>query len=642
MIFLLTICSALLPLSDPADDTSRVFRLHDVVVTGTRSAVLVQELPSPVQVMDSAGLEQMNGPSLADKLKQVAGLNVRSYGGHGSLQSVSIRGMGSDYALILLNGVRFTTFQISTVDLGIFSGHDVERIEVANGGSSALYGADAVGGVINIMTKRPTGRTFASISQRTGSFGLSGLTAAAGGGGNGLFIRGSAEILRASNDFDFLYDDGRNVQRLNRAGADFLSKSVSLSLVRVFSENIVSTLSARYADAERGQPAAVTGPVQTNAARIHDKDLFFHSSTELNIAESMGLTMPIAFHYNRQTYFDPAVVSGGRPLDAYYENTIVTAAPFVRFDLSMGHSLTAGSEIVAASINSNELLPSRRQQYSGYLSSRHRFAGPVEVIVFPSLRYDAFSDIDGGLSSKIGVNAGLLGDPVIRLRASYGRNYRVPTFNDLYWINGGNHSLSPEHSLNGDAGVILGVEREMIAADIDVGYFWIDAVNKIVWQPGAQNRWTPVNIQSVSSSGLEVGMTLNALHDLVMVQYHHTFLRTVKTSAEGPNDASVNKILPFVPQEIATIAVGSSVAGFSANILYTFTGFRYETADNDPRYILPTVETMDANISYRFGIDPVSLRIKAEVNNLMNVQYQLITGYPMPLRNYIVTTELSL
>jgi vitamin B12 transporter len=642
MTLLLTYCLFILPSLSSAEDTTRVFRLNDVVVTGTRSAVIVQELPSPVQVMDSAGLSRLNGISIADKLKHSAGLSLRTYGGNGALQAVSVRGMGSDYSLILLNGIRYTTFQIGTVDLGIFSEHDVERIEIANGGNSALYGADAVGGVINIITKRPSGKPFFSLAHQIGSYGLSGYSVAAGGEVNHLFIRGAVDVKRASNHFDFRFDDGLTVQRLQRNGADFITKSASVSIQRIFSEKIISTISLRAVDAERGQPAAVTGPMQSNAARIHDKDLFFQSVTEMNMDANGTVTVPISYRINRQTYRDPALITNGTPLDAFYENNAFSFGPTYRYDITANHTVTAGGELVAARIISNELIPSKRDQYSGFISSNHRFLVPVEIRVFPSIRYDAFSDITGGISSKLGANIGLLKDPVLRIRGSYGRNYRVPTFNDLYWIEGGNPALTPEHSLNGDAGLVIGIEREKIAADFDVGYFWIDAGNKIVWRPGMNSRWSPVNIQSVYSSGWEIGMTVNALNDLLSLQYHHTVLRAVKTSADGPNDATVNKILPFVPQETATISAGSSFAGFSANILYNFTGFRYETADNDPRYFLPTVETLDANLTYQFQLDSYSLRIKGEVNNLTNVNYQMITGYPLPLRQYAVITEITL
>jgi outer membrane cobalamin receptor len=641
MKLIVTLSIICFTLTYSADDSTRVFRLNDVVITGTRTTVAIEKLPSSVQVLDSLELAQSNGTSLADKLMNIAGITLRSYGGNGSLHSVSVRGMGSDYALILVNGQRFTTFQISTVDVGIFSLNEVERIEIAGGGASSLYGADAVGGVINIITKKPTGKLFASFSQSIGSFGLNGYQATAGGGDERFSYRGSMELRRASNAFDFFFNNGNVKERLHRDGADYTLKNYSLNARTLLMEDIVTNYSLRYSAAERGQPAAVTNAVQNNLARIQDKDLFVSAATELKESEQIDISFPVSFHNNRQEYRDPHVVISGMPLSAHYENNIFNLTPAIRYSLTSDHRIVAGGDVAVASISSNELIPSKRLQLSGFFASQLRFFLPIEVIIFPSVRYDSFSDTDGDISPKVGINIGLLEEPIVRLRASYGKNYRIPTFNDLYWINGGNPHLHPERSLNADAGIIGGFQAPSVDASIELNYFSIAAKDKIVWQPGANGIWSPKNLQSVSSSGVELGFNLNMFDDLLMLNYSHNFLHSVKTSADFPNDDAQNKILPYVPQEFSNINIGSSYSGISLNVRYSFTGFRYESADNNPRYILPTYETVDANISYGFSMPAFTIRIKTEVNNLFNTQYQLVSGYPTPLRNFVFTTEFA-
>ncbi len=621
------------------EDSTRVFRLNDVVVTGTRTAIAIEKLSSSVHVVDSVMIAQSNGISVADVLKNSAALSLRSYGGNASLQSVSIRGMNSDYSLILLNGQRFTTYQISTVDVGIFSLMDVERIEIASGGNSSLYGADAVGGVVNIITKKPNGKISGSVLGSVGSFGMSGYQFSVSGGDEQLSLRGSMRMEHARNDFDFSYNDGMTKQAMKRNGADYLLKNYSLSGLAVFDEHIISNFSIRYSDANRGQPSAVTSIYQNNLARIHDKDVFANALTEITLSDAINFSLPFSFHYNHQTYSDPNLVIGGSSLSSFYRNRIWNITPTVRYSFSEHHSIVLGNDITDASITSNEVKISSRNQFSGFISSLHQFTIPFEVIVFPSLRYDSFSDTKGDISPKIGINIGVLDEPKLRLRSSYGKNYRAPTFNDLYWINGGNPNLNPERSLSFDAGMIAGFQYEIINADVEANYFSIDAKNKIVWQPGAGGIWSPKNLQSVSSKGIEISARINIFNDLLMLNYHHNFLQTIKTSAEMPNDETQNKILPFAPQEFSTIVVGSSFEGISVNVIYSFTGFRFQTADNNPRFILPTFEKTDANISYRFLFSSFSLRVKGEVNNIINAEYQLISGYPTPLRSYMMTTE---
>ena len=268
-------------------DTARQYIIKEVVVTGNRIPVPIEKLPSSVQVFDSLAIAQSSGISVADVVSHAAGVFLEGYGGNGALHSISIRGMGSDYSLILLDGQRYTTYQISTVDLGIFSLMDVDRIEIADGGGSSLYGSDAMGGVVNIITKKPSKKVEVSLAGSVGSFGMSGYEISAGGGDGQFSLRGSARTDRARNDFDFSFDDGLTTQLLKREGADYSLKNYALSSSAAVSQDVVATVSARYSDADRGQPSAVTSTSQNNLARIDDKGLFTTAALEIQQSQNV-------------------------------------------------------------------------------------------------------------------------------------------------------------------------------------------------------------------------------------------------------------------------------------------------------------------------------------------------------------------
>jgi vitamin B12 transporter len=615
--------------------------MQDVVITGTRGSIELTQLSTSVRVIDSLDLTQANGVTLAEKIRHSAGISMRSYGGNGALQSVSFRGLGSDYSLILIDGQRFTSFQISTVDVGIFQMNEIERIEIAPGGNSSQYGSDAVGGVINIVTKKPDAGTFLTIAQTFGSYGLSGYSVTAGGGDAAYSFRGGLDIRRASNNFKFLFNDGITEHILQRSGSDYLLKNYSFSTRTAITDEVESRSTVRYSVADRGQPSAATNAQQNNHGRINDHDLFMNSITEMNFDGSWTLTVPITYHTNRQTYFDPAVIMNGLPLDARYENNTFGTSPLIRYSLSSDHHFVSGAELTIASISSNEVFPSRREQISGFAASEHHLQFLTDVILYPSIRFDTFSDTDGDISPKLGINIGLWQAPSVRLRASYGKNFRVPTFNDLYWIGGGNPHLSPERSINLDAGLTAGLKSDDIDVDIELNYFSIDASNKIVWQPVAGTLWRPVNLQSVSSRGFEGRLSVNLWANLLMIDYSHNILSAKKISEDLPGDASKDMYLPHVPKEYSSFSIGSSLEALSVNLTYSFTGFRFETSDNNPRFILPAHDNIDANISYGVNVNGIWIRFRGEMNNLMNDSHVLFRGYPMPLRHYSFTTLLS-
>jgi outer membrane cobalamin receptor len=624
------------------EDSLRVYRMSDVVVTGTRTAIAVEKLPSSVRVIDGEAIDRNNGGSVADHVRRQAGITLRGYGGNGALQSVSVRGLGSDYSLVLVDGQRFTTDQISTVDLGIMTMNDVERIEIANGGNSSLYGSNAVGGVINIITKKPKEKFTVTLGGHIGSYGQSGYQLSGSGVVGRLSVRGSLYLDRARNDFDFKYDEGTGSESLRRTGADYSIKNVSFAARNTMSDNIVSNISVRYTDAHRGQPSAVTNKVQNNLARILDNDLFLNSTTDVQLSSSLAVSFPITYHAGTQRYDDPNLVINGIPLSAEYENASMKLSPLFRLTLSNEHIFDGGAELAVSSIASNEVHTVRREQGSLFIASHHTLHIPFEVIVFPSVRCDTYSDVDGDISPRLGVNIGLFDEPLIRIRSSVGRNFRVPTFNDLYWIDGGNPALKPERSVQTDAGIVGEYHFNDNVVFLETNVFIIETKNKIVWQPTGNNLWSPKNLQAVSSKGIEISATVRLLSDLLVVHYHHTFLRALKTSADGPGDMTRDKFLPFVPREQATVAAGTTVSGCMVNVVYSVTGYRFETADNNPRFVLPSYATVDFNIVQQFSGDWFSGRLKFEANNMTNTSYQYISGYPVPLRNYRVSAEVTL
>lgn len=614
--------------------------MNETVITGNRFQNELKNLSVSVQIIDSAALRNSNGSSVADIIKKEAGIFIRSYGAKGSLQSVSLRGMSSDYTLILVDGKRYTTFQIGTVDLGIFSLSDVERIEIIKGGNSSLFGADAVGGVINIITKKGSKEKYSTISHSIGSFGNQSFGIDVGGDADGVFIYAGGKFESGKNNFDFRYSDGLVDTILQRSGSNYSLSTFAFS-ASIIGEDLSSKLSFRVSKADRGQPSPVTSQFQNNLARINDEDAIIQLNFDWKISDKLLLNTSSSFRFNNETYRDPNLMIQGIPLSSYYVNRMLNVTPTVQYMVHEKHQIYFGTEIAYGNISSNEVQSAERYQFSIFASSQHQFSNVIELFLYPSIRYDSFNDVGEDISPKIGFNIGLESFPEIRLRASYGKNYRVPTFNDLYWNVGGNKNIRPERLLSGDAGIV--VSTDMIGKlELEANYFSIKTRDKIVWTPGESNIWVPLNVSAVSSTGIEVRTQASFFNDLLQLTHNYTITNVIKTSAEVTNDQTQGKRLRYTPRENASFRFGSTFSDLSLNIIYSFTGFRYLQSDNNPRFILSSFETVDVNISYSMQIDVFSIRLKGEVNNLFNEEYSFIYGYPMPLRNYVFSTQIHL
>jgi outer membrane cobalamin receptor len=132
------------------------YQLETIVVTATRTPQALRKSDADVTVITDADIRQSFAQHLGEALKGVPGINVGEYGGTGQNVSVGIRGSTAGQVLIMVDGVPVNDPQLGGLDLNLIALDDVERVEVVRGSSSALYGADAMGGVVNIITKTTT------------------------------------------------------------------------------------------------------------------------------------------------------------------------------------------------------------------------------------------------------------------------------------------------------------------------------------------------------------------------------------------------------------------------------------------------------------------------------------------------------
>ena len=143
-----------------AESKNSIDVLDDVIVTATRSAINTAEAPGSVTVITRKEIEQKNADSLLETLRGSAGISLQGVG-TGGRKGLSLRGMSSKHTLILIDGKRIPSTNDSIgpntdYQYDWIANNNIERIEIVRGPMSVLYGADALGGVINIITRKPT------------------------------------------------------------------------------------------------------------------------------------------------------------------------------------------------------------------------------------------------------------------------------------------------------------------------------------------------------------------------------------------------------------------------------------------------------------------------------------------------------
>ena len=166
---LVVLCCAL-GLLRPGPIYAENVKMDEVVVTATRTEALRYQTPASVTVISRKEIEEGQAATLSEVLRDVPGLDVVQQGGAGKTTSIFIRGAESRHTLVLIDGIRVNSPTAGGFDFADLNIGDVERIEIVRSPLSTLYGSDAIGGVIQIITKRGTASS-ATVGFEGGSYG---------------------------------------------------------------------------------------------------------------------------------------------------------------------------------------------------------------------------------------------------------------------------------------------------------------------------------------------------------------------------------------------------------------------------------------------------------------------------------------
>jgi vitamin B12 transporter len=623
------LCSAVWAQNQRGDST-KTYQLGEVVVTATRSPISIKDSPSPVEVIDLQQIQRMSGGTVADVLQDYSSMFVNTQGADAALKTVFLRGTSPANLLVLVNGSRVNSFQNGLVDFSLLPLNDVERIEIVHSGSSALYGADALGGVVNILTRRPSSDLQWRAEIGGGSFGFQRYLLETQGRLGEIGLLGGYSSERGRDDYPFHPQTVTAADSvLHRLNSDFLRRQIYLHGNLPTGESSLLTFSVQHVLADRGVPGDLQFP--TEAARQNDKDVNLLASYLDKHLEGVEFTVNSAFHYNLETYDDPTF-----GINSYYKTVYLNVNPQARISVSRSESLVLGGEFGQGVLYGNDFDGRiARVQKSLYLSNEFQFESnrPIldRISLYQTLRYDDISDVDNALTPKVGVNLRILREGDLRIRSSFGRNFRAPSFNDMYYRDYSNPSLKPERSTSFDLG-FLSTLHTWGEHTVELTYFHLDTENRILFDPVT---FLPVNIGESKSTGLEARYQGHLLNRIIDLTLSYTLADARKTNRSSDNDQSFDKQLLYVPKNVATFNLAFRVEPVVLSLTQSCVGRRYTTEDNSES--LPPYFVTSASAVFSVPINSRRVFVKGEVDNMLDRGYEVFQYYPMPGRNFRLT-----
>lgn len=609
------------------------FKTEEINIFGNKIITNKFDAPIKIQSISREQINNKNGETLSDILQLGGNIFIKSYGGN-SLNTLSMNGLGSEQTLVLLNGFKMNSYQNSQIDLNSIGKDNIERIEILNNGSSSIYGSQAIGGVINIVTNNNFVNDLSlKLNAQAGSYEQKKIYLGINKRLTNLNIDLNYSKESSLNNYDYYFNNGINRLLKQRENSNYNFSNYSVNINYYNNRNLLLSGYSNYSDQLRYIPGIETGSAPSNS---YQQDRNFNNilSIENILSKSSSFKSQFNFQNNLSDYSDRVITN------SYYKNIVLSNTSQINFT-ETDYEIITGYEISYATLNSNEVEDNvKRTQPGVFIVSKINITESIKL--FPSVRYDYVSDINKNvLTGKFGMNIKPFNKYNLNFKASAGNNFASPTFNELYWKDLGNKNLKPESSVNYDAGIIIGF-NSFSENTIEFTYTHINVTDKIVWSPESGSLWTPKNIGKSTSNVIliDANATKEFYDDFSLnLNVNYSYTQSLNKSSGYEGDPTYDKQIFYIPEQMAKFNTSLKYKETGLNFFYTYTGKRYTNFENTN--ILPAVNLIEGNIYQNFIINKISAQIKLEINNVLNQNYQIIAGYPMPLRNYKLALSLE-
>ena len=643
----------LLALAALADEPNEEKPLGTVVVTATRTEQPIEQATTSISVVSEDDMQSRHAEAVSDVLRQVPGVDVSQSGSPGNSTSVFIRGADADQTLVLVDGVEMNSPTLGGFDFSTLNTDNLDRIEVLRGAGGTLYGSEAVGGVINLLTKRGEGAPQFSLLDEGGNGDTQRHALGFSGAHGPVGVSGSVSYL-STGGFRPVNDDFTMLSSSLRVDADLLEHGTLRGFFRSFGGvlglfNNLSFLNipdpnARFSD-ERylGKIEWEHRPVDNLVYRlagsvVHDTETF---------TDPDALTEPGGFAQWSQI---PTQINTGETQVTYYEGNVgVTTGGFVfqekaarpkslnvQFDQNFQPIGLARQDFAA----SRSILAGYLQQQVLLLDDR--------LVGTGGFRVD--SDEDFGRQVSAAWSLGYLQDWdgtgrwATRVKGGYAEGFNAPTFNELFFPGFGNPDLDAETSSEYNGGVVQRLWSEVLTLE---GTFFSRRTKHLIQaEPVCGTVMAPdglliaCNVGRADVRGVETGVTIAPLAGLSM-QGTYTYLDFDVTGPSGRVTLAQrphNRMAAVLRYQHGLNLRAGDALDLTTSVNYV--GERHDVSGG----LDPTYTVTNAAVTYHFPLHDTWVKevaVFTHIGNLFDRNYFEIRGFKSPPINFVAGTKLT-
>lgn len=585
--------------------------LEEIVVTSARIPQVQSSAVRKVDVITGSEIASSGAQNLAELLSSYRSvLGVGDYGGIGAVKNLKMRGSTASQVLVLIDGRPANSPRDGQLDFSTIPLSDIERIEIMRGPGSSLYGSQAMGGTIHIITKDPPADGYETAVES--SFGT---------------YRSLQERLRHGGrlgEFGYLFTGEYQDSEGIRDNADYDAKSASAKFTYDLHEAHRFTLSSGFFTSKVGAPGLLSSFDSDDRQRTRKS--FGSLDWVSNPDEHTRLNAKAYRSYERMSF---AENSAGSMFDTALKKDIHSTTSD-GYELQASRRLTdwyqgiTGFSYVG---NTNDSTATAKHEYTvraWFLENQFDLLENLRVTL--AGRIDDYSNFGSEASPDLGILYAFT--DTMRIRGRLSRSFRAPTFNDLYWPDEGwvrgNSGLKPERGTTAEIGFESALGEYLSFA---ISGYRSEFDDLILWAPDASFVWLPQNVGRAVIKGIEPELTWHITPELeAYAGYTYVTAR----------DADSDKYLVYQPRNKINLSLRYETVNDLVFVFHAeYTGRRYHDAAN----------TISVKHYYVFGFDLLkriteNLSVFTSVKNLLNRQYQVLREYPMP--GFSITSGVKL
>lgn len=662
--------------SEVSNDTLKVYIIPTVTVYGRRPELV------PAQILSGEQLKKLSVVSVADALRYFSGVQIKDYGGIGGLKTVNVRSMGSQHVGVFFDGIQIGNAQNGTVDLGKFSLDNMESVSVYNGQKSEIFQSAkdyASASSVYMVTRKPVfddnRKNNLTLKAKTGSFDLANASALWETKlSEKISLSTNAEFMDTSGRYKFRYhkDGGYDTTEVRRNG-DVTSLRAETALFGKIN-NGEWQAKAYFYNSERGYPGAAVkkdyGISLLNEDRQKDRNFFVQSLFRKNLSSFYSFKVQAKYANDYMNYIMPPE-STLEPMNNHYwqQELFLSAANLfsitdwwsanLAIDMQYNHLDADGTDM----FNAGFVQPRRYTVLSAAATSvriqRLKLQGSLlyTFVTDESARNKAVASDKNIFTPTVVASYKPFVKTYLELRAFYKKIFRMPTFNDLYYVQIGNRLLKPEYTTQYNLGIVYNKTfNKGIFTNIGIqaDAYYNRVTDKIIATPTSnQLVWTMVNLGYVEIKGVDVGVTQGFKFGQVFVntRLNYTY-QTAKdltpekdSGGSGGSDHIENFFghqIPYIPWHSGSAIVNATYRSWDLNYSFIYTGQRYMLGGNIPENYIQPWYTHDMSVTKNFQFKKTTSKITAEINNIFNQQYEVVKWYPMPGTNFKINLTLTI